>query len=115
VTQQKLIADFLRAQAAWRLARASDDPIRAARCAAALLDAAAFVAGLADDDRDLARLARVGCFRGQVFDPGPRGLSLARGWQYREGRQAGPRDLVTALVTASTTPQVLPVREGGRA
>ena len=50
------MAEFLRAQAAWRLARADGDPVRAARCAAALLDAAAYAAGLADDDRTLALL-----------------------------------------------------------
>jgi len=88
------IAEFLRAQAAWRLARAGDNPVAAARCAAALLDTAAFVAGLADDDGDLTRLARGGCFHGQVFDPGPKGVSITRWWQYREARQAGPRDLV---------------------
>jgi len=95
------VAEFLRAQAAWRLARADGDPVRAARCAAALLDAAAYAAGLADDDRTLALLARGGCFRGQVFDPGPRGISLARWWQYRDAPQASPRDLVTALATAA--------------
>jgi hypothetical protein len=95
------VAEFLRAQAAWRLARAERDPVRAARCAAALLDAAAYAAALADDDRALAVLDRRGCFRGQVFDPGPRGISIARGWQYRDAPQAGPRDLVAALVSAA--------------
>ena len=94
------MAEFLRAQAAWRLARADGDPVRAARCAAALLDAAAYAAELADDDRALALLASNGCFRGQVFDPGPRGISIARWWQYRDTSQAGPQDLVTALAAA---------------
>ena len=100
MTRQLLVAEFLRAQAAWRLARADGDPVRAARCAAALLDAAAYVAALADDDRALALLASGGCFRGQVFDPGPRGISIARWWQYRDTSQAGPQDLVTALAAA---------------
>jgi hypothetical protein len=94
------MAEFLRAQAAWRLGRAGGDPVRSARCAAALLDAAAYVAALADDDRGLATLARGGCFRGQVFDPGPNGVSLTRSWQYRDVPQAGPQDLITALATA---------------
>ncbi len=94
------MAEFLRAQAAWRLARADGDPVRAARCAAALLDAAAYAAGLADDDRTLTLLASGGCFRGQVFDPGPRGISIARWWQYRDAPHGGPQDLVTALATA---------------
>jgi hypothetical protein len=95
------MAEFLRSQAAWRLARAGgDDPVRSARCAAALLDAAAYVAALADDDRALALLARGGCFRGQVFDPGPKGVSITRWWQYRDVPQAGPRDLMAALAAA---------------
>ena len=100
MTRQLLVAEFLRAQAAWRLARADGDPVRAARCAAALLDAAAYAAGLADDDRALALLASGGCFRGQVFDPGPRGISITRWWQYRDTPQAGPQNLVTALAAA---------------
>jgi hypothetical protein len=94
------MSEFLRAQAAWRLARVGSDPVRSARCAAALLDAAAFVAALADDDGDLTTLARGGCFRGQVFDPGPKGVSVARWWQYRDAPQAGPRDLIAALAAA---------------
>jgi len=94
------VAEFLRAQAAWRLARAGGDPVRAARCAAALLDAAAYVAALTDDDRGLAMLARGGCFRGQVFDPGPKGISITRWWQYRDAPQAGPADLIAALAAA---------------
>jgi hypothetical protein len=90
------MAEFLRAQAAWRLARAGGDPVRAARCAAALLDAAAFVVTLTGDDDDLAALARAGCFGGEVFDPGARGLQIARWWQFGDPPYAGPRDLMTA-------------------
>jgi hypothetical protein len=100
VKEQHLVAEFLRAQAAWRLARAGGDPVRTARCAAALLDAAAYVAALTDDDRGLAMLARGGCFRGQVFDPGPNGVSIARWWQYRDVPQASPADLIAALAAA---------------
>ena len=95
-----MMAEFLRAQAGWRLATAEIDPVRAARSAAALLDAAAYVAGLADDDRDLALLSRCGCFRGSVFDPGPKGMSIAQWWQFADAPQAGPRDLITALAAA---------------
>jgi hypothetical protein len=104
VTRQLLVAEFLRAQAAWRLARADHDPVRSARCAAALLDAAAYAAALTDDDRGLALLVRGGCFRGQVFDPGPKGVSLTRSWQYRDTPHAGPRDLLTAIATAVGMP-----------
>jgi hypothetical protein len=101
-----LIADFLRAQAGWRLAHRSADPVPTACCAAALLDAAAFAATLPEDDRYLTALARGGCFRGNVFDPGPKGISIARWWQYGgaprhdEVLQAGPRDLIAALAAA---------------
>jgi hypothetical protein len=95
-----LVAEFLRAQAGWRLASARADPVRAARCAAALLDAAAYVAGLTEDDRDLGLLDRGGCFRGNVFDPGPKGISITRCWQFGDGPCADPRDLIAALAVA---------------
>ena len=98
------MAEFLRAQAAWRLARAGADPVRAARCAAALLDAAAFVVTLAEDDDDLAALARAGCFGGGVLDPGAGGLQIARWWQFGEPPYAGPRNLLTALAAAAGRP-----------
>jgi hypothetical protein len=98
------MAEFLRAQAAWRLARAGSDPVRAARCAVALLDAAAFVVTLDEDDDGLAALAQAGCFGPEVFDPGPRGLQIARWWQFGEPPYAGPRDLLTALAAAAGRP-----------
>ena len=109
-----VIAEFLRAQAGWRLAHRSADPVPTARCAAALLDAAAFAATLTEDDRYLAALARSGCFRGNVFDPGPKGISIARWWQYGgpprhdEVPPAGPRDLIAALAAAVSAGQAVP-------
>ena len=105
MTRQLLLAEFLRAQAAWRLARAGSDPVRTARSAAALLDAAAYVAALTDDDGALTLLDRRGCFRGQVFDPGPKGVSITRWWQYRDVPQASPPDLIAALTAAVSTPR----------
>jgi hypothetical protein len=98
-----LVAEFLRAQAGWWLAAAGADPVRAARCAAALLDAAAYAAGLTEDDQDLTRLAQGGCFRGSVFDPGTKGIAITRWWQFDETPQAGPRDLIAALAVAAVT------------
>ena len=92
-----VLAEFLRAQAAWRLARAGTDPVRAARCAAALLDAAAFAATLPPDDENLAALSRAGCFRGGEFGPGPDRLQIAHWWQFGDPPHAGPRDLLAAL------------------
>ena len=99
-----LLAEFLRAQAAWRLARAGADPVRAARCAAALLDAAAFAATLPADDENLAALERAGCFRGGEFDPGARGLQISRWWQFGDPPYAGPPDLLAALSAATGRP-----------
>jgi 16S rRNA C1402 (ribose-2'-O) methylase RsmI len=104
VTIEILVAEFLRAQAAWRLARAEVDPVRAARCAAALLDAGAFVATLTADDEDLAALAEAGCFCGNVFDPGAQGVQIARWWQFGDPPFAGPRDLLAALSAAVGRP-----------
>ena len=97
-----MLTEFLRSQAAWRLANAERAPVPTARCAAALLDAAAYVATLADDDPDLAALNRSGCFRGKVFDPGPRGLALARWWQFSGTAHARPRDLIAALAAEAS-------------
>jgi hypothetical protein len=99
-----LLAAFLRAQAAWRLARAGADPVRAARCAAALLDAAAFAATLPPDDENLAALGRAGCFQGGEFDPGPDRLQITRWWQFGDPPYAGPRDLLAALSGVASRP-----------
>jgi hypothetical protein len=99
-----MITEFLRAQAGWRLVNAGRDPVRTARCTAALLDAAAFAATLSDDDPDLAALTQGGCFRGPVFDPGPEGISLARWWQFGEAANARPRDLISALAAGVAAP-----------
>ncbi len=99
--KQRLLTDFLRAQASWRMVNSAGDPVRTARCVAALLDAAAYVAALADDDPVLAALTCAGCFRGPVFDPGPKGISLARWWQFADGPHARPYDLISALAAVA--------------
>ena len=104
MTTEILVAEFLRAQAAWRLARPDGDPVRAARCAAALLDAAAYVATLTPPDTDLAALEAAGCFQGNMFDPGEEGLLICRWWQFGDPPYAGPRDLLTALCAAVRQP-----------
>ena len=104
MTTEILVAEFFRAQAAWRLARADGDPVRAARCAAALLDAAAYVATLTPPDTDLAALEAAGCFQGNMFDPGEEGVLICRWWQFGEPPYAGPRDLLTALSAAVRQP-----------
>ena len=100
MTTEILVAELLRAQAAWRLARADGDPVRVARCAAALPDAAAYVATLTPVDTDLAALETAGCFQRNMFDPGAEGVLICRWWQFGDPPYAGPRDLLTALSAA---------------
>ena len=100
VTKQILVAEFLRAQAAWRLARAQRDPVRAARCAAALLDAAAFVATLTAGRPGPGRAGRgPGVSAATSSIPGRRRPDR-RWWQFGDPPYAGPRDLLTALAAA---------------
>jgi hypothetical protein len=97
-----LIADFLRAQAWWRLDSAGDSPLRVGRCVVSLLDAAAYLAEVPEDDPSLIALARAGCFSSGAFDPGDAGLAIIRGWQLADRQSAGPEDLLPALATAVT-------------
>src|ERR1035441_5061764 len=75
----------------------AQDPPHGRLADVALLDTAAYAAALTEDDEDLAALARGGCFRGSVFDPGARGITIARSWQFGDPPHAGPRDLLTTL------------------
>ncbi|MDR8411492.1 hypothetical protein [Nonomuraea sp. 3-1Str] len=104
MSRSESLAAYFRTQARRRLDRVeSNDAGRNARSALALLDAAAYAAGLADDDPLIERLAEAGCFGEsgrEGFDPGPEGTRLVRGWEGGE-----PRELILALpsVAASTT------------
>jgi hypothetical protein len=101
VTRTILIADFLRAQAWWRLDSAGDSPLRVGRCVVSLLDAAAYLAEVPEDDPSLIALARAGCFSSGAFDPGDKGLAIIRGWQLADKQSAGPEDLLPALAAAA--------------
>jgi hypothetical protein len=106
-----LIADFLRAQAWWRLDSAGDSPLRVGRCVVSLLDAAAYLAEVPEDDPSLIALARAGCFSGGAFDPGDKGLALIRRWQLADKRSAGPEEFLPALAAAVTpTPSAAALR-----
>lgn len=69
----------------------------------ALLDAAAYLRDVPDDDPDIRALADAGRFSQAVFDPGPAGAWVIRGWQLSNEASAGPRDLLTALARAATS------------
>jgi hypothetical protein len=96
-----MISRFLREQAWWRLNSAGVSAVRVARNVVALLDAAAYVAELPDEHPDVEALARAGCFRRGVFDPGHKELAVVRGWHLADQQAAGPRDLLAAMADAA--------------
>ena len=99
-----LVAQFLRDRAWWRLDSAGANALRVARSVVCcLLDAAAYLRRLPDDDPDLLALEAMGFFRGGVFDPGPEGAYITRGWQLADRRSAGPRELLAELVRAANS------------
>ncbi len=107
MTKAILVAQFLRARARWRLDSAGPSALHAARSVVSLLDAAAYLQHIPDDDPDILALQAAGCFRGDVFDPGPEGTDLTRRWQLADAPPAspalltGPRDLLAELVRAA--------------
>ncbi|MFI6321902.1 hypothetical protein ACIBG8_30510 [Nonomuraea sp. NPDC050556] len=96
MSRTESLADYLRAQARRRLDRVEpNDEGRNARCALALLDAAAYAGSLPEDDPLVLMLERAGCFGplgDEPFDPGETGLSLIRAWQGGE-----PHELLLTL------------------
>jgi hypothetical protein len=101
VNKAILVAQFLRDRAWWRLDSAGANALRVARSVVSLLDAAAYVRDLPHDDPDLLALEARGCFAGGVFDPGPEGAYIIRGWQLADERSAGPCELLAELVRAA--------------
>jgi hypothetical protein len=124
VTKAILVARFLRARAWWRLDSAGASALQVARSVVALLNAAAYLQDIPDDDPDLLALEAAGCFRGGVFDPGSAGADIIRRWQLGDirglqlgdirglqlgdGPTAGPRELLAELVRAALLDQVNP-------
>jgi hypothetical protein len=101
VTKAILVSQFLRARAWWRLDSAGASAGRAARSVVSLLDAAAYLRHLPDDDPAIAALDAAGCFANSVFDPGPEGWIIIREWQLADKESAGPGDLLALLVRAA--------------
>jgi hypothetical protein len=96
-----LVAQYLRTQAWWRLDTAGVSALRVARSVVSLLDAAAYLRDVPDEDRDMAMLDVAGCFCGGVFDPGPEGAVVIRDWQLADEQSAGPEELLAALAAAA--------------
>jgi len=101
VAKAILVAQFLQERARWRLDSAGANALHVARSVVSLLDAAAYLQDIPDDDPDIQALEAAGCFRGNVFDPGPEGAVIVRQWQLADEPSAGPRDLLTGLVRAA--------------
>jgi hypothetical protein len=101
VTKAILVAQFLQARARWRLDSAGACALHVARSVVCLLDAAVYLQDIPDDDPDIQALDAAGCFRGNVFDPGPEGAVIVRGWQLADEPSAGPRDLLAGLARAA--------------
>ncbi len=101
MTKAILVAQFLRAQAWWRLDSAGPSALHAARSVVSLLDAAAYLQPIPDDDPDLLALEAMGCFAGGAFDPGPEGTEIVKHWQLADEASAGPRDLLAEVVRAA--------------
>ena len=80
------------------------------RSVVSLLDAAAYLQGIPEDDPDLLALEAMGCFGSGAFDPGPEGAEIVKRWQLADEASAGPRDLLTELVRAAhSTPNAAPI------
>jgi hypothetical protein len=110
VTKAILVAQFLQACAWWRLDSAGASALHVARSVVSLLDAAAYLQGIPEDDPDLLALEAMGCFRGGAFDPGPEGAEIVKKWQLADEASAGPRDLLTEMVRAAhSTPKATPI------
>jgi hypothetical protein len=101
VAKAILIAQSLRARARWRLDSAGAGPVPTARSVVALLDAAAYLHEIPDDDPDITALDAAGCFREGAFDPGPEGAMIVRGWQLAQESSGGPADLLRELARAA--------------
>ncbi len=101
VVKAILVAQFLRAEAWSRLDGAGPNALRVARCVVSLLDAAAYLREVPDNDPALRALDAAGCFLGGVFDPGPEGAAIVRDWQFADEQMAGPADLLAALAAAA--------------
>ncbi len=96
-----MAAQFFRARAWWQLDSVGPSALHVARSVVSLLDAAAYVEGLPDDDPGLTALDAAGCFATGIFDPGPEGWGIVREWQLADEASAGPEDLLAQLAHAA--------------
>jgi hypothetical protein len=103
-----MVAQYLRAQAWWRLDSPGLSAVRVARSVVALLDAAACLAYVPENHPDLEELDRAGCFATGIFDPGGAGLAMVRGWELTGQPTSTERDLLGALAVTVSCARGLP-------
>ena len=94
-----LLAQYLREQAHWRLDTVDGNPMRAAHCVLALIDAAAHIRELPGDDPCVGALAAAGLFASGAFTPDDGTRDFIRRWQFVDCPSGGSRDLLRALAT----------------
>ncbi|HEX4254795.1 MAG TPA: hypothetical protein VH089_06890 [Streptosporangiaceae bacterium] len=115
MTRAMMVAQFVRAQAWWRLDTPGVSAIRAARCVVALLDAAGCISGLPETRPELEELDRAGCFASGQFDPGPAGVAVVRGWELADEPTGATQDLLAALAVTVSAGRGVPSPAGRRA
>jgi hypothetical protein len=109
-----LIAEYLRRHAWWRLNRSDPrDEGRNARCAVALLDAAAYTVHLPDDAPVVGRLMALGCFTADDFALPAPAERVVRFWHFDQV-EGGPDDLLAAILAQSEPHKVPAPRSPGR-
>jgi hypothetical protein len=107
-----LIAACLRRYAWWRLNRADEhDEGRNARCAVALLNAAAYAAELPEDAPIVTRLAESGNFTEEGFALPEPAERMVRFWHYEEPGGT-PEDLLHAIAAMAEPPKIPAQRDG---
>jgi hypothetical protein len=99
-----LLAQYLREQAHWRLDTVDGNPMRAAHCVLALIDAATYIRELPGDDPCVAALVAAGLFAGGAFKPDDETRDFIRRWQFVDRPSGGSRDLLRALALRCARP-----------
>lgn len=107
-----MIAECLRRYAWWRLNRSDEhDEGRNARCAVALLNAAAYTAELPEDSPIVNRLCAAGSvMEGEFRLPVP-AERIVRFWHYEE-TGGNPGDLLEAIAAMTEAPKIPAQRDG---
>ena len=110
-----MVAQYLRAQAWWRLDSPGLSAVRVARSVVALLDAAVCLAYVPENHPDLEELDQAGCFATGAFDPGDAALAVVRGWKLTDQPAGAEQDLLGMLAVTVSGQRGLPSPAARRA